>query len=141
VAPAGSQGTRTFRVEVQLDNDAPDKEAQDARLLPGMSGRAAVVRAIYDQVVLIPESAILRDGAASYLFVVPPASSSTSDRTARRVEVEIIGQTGSSAVVEAGAFPERGNIQVIILGQAAVQDGSTVRIRRAHDTPPLTVFD
>ncbi len=125
ISPAGSQGTRTFRVELKIENDG------EARLLPGMAGRADVIRRSHERVYLLPESAILRDGHSSYVYLV-------ENDTAHRTDIEIIGQSGSLAVV-APSFDLAGDC--IILGQAAVTEGTPVTVRRRHETPPLATFD
>ena len=95
-----------------------------------------MVRSRYDTVLLIPESAILRDGKSSYVFVNSNRGEETG--TATRIDVTIIGQTGSFGVVDASAGQD---LEIIILGQAAVADETPIRIRRQHQTPPQTIFD
>ena len=125
VSPAGSELTHTFRVELELMND------EESPLLPGMSGRARVVRGHFEQVFLLPEAAILRDGASSYIYLAV-------EQQARRRDIEIVSQTGSLAVVAAELGEE---LECIILGQAAVAEGTEIRVRRAHDQPPRLGFD
>ena len=125
ISPAGSTGTRTYRVELRVSG------SRDRQLLPGMAGRATVIRRHHANVFLIPESAILRDGPGSYVYLA------SGDRAARQ-DVEILGQTGTMAVVETGFDGLDG---CIILGQAAVADGGPIRVRRTHDVAPTSVFD
>ncbi len=135
ISPAGNDRTRTFRVELELTNDP------QSVLLPGMSGKARVVRQKLERVLLIPEAAILRDGAKSYIFVAV-------DGRAVRRDVEILAQTGSLAVVGAGSGGGGAetdsaelSLECIILGQAAVSDGAAIRVRRSHSEPPRLAFD
>ncbi len=125
ISPAGSVGTRTFRVELKVASKATRP------LLPGMAGRANVVRRSHEAIFLIPESAILRDGANGYVWVA-------QGETASRRDVQILSQTGTLAVVASDFDAADG---CIILGQAAVSDGAAVRVRRVHDQPPASVFD
>jgi hypothetical protein len=118
-----------------------------------MAGRANVVRRHHENVYLMPESALLRDGARSYLYLV-------QGERALRAEVEIVSQSGALAVLSSdlriaptsteataaqhhdlGSAAAPGELQAIILGQAAVSDGTLLRVRRVHDAPPSTIFD
>ncbi len=149
IAPAGAEGTRTFRVELRMENPV------DAPLLPGMAGRADVVRRRHDSAYLVPESALLREGDRSYLFLV-------RDGRAVRAETRIVSQTadlavlstdlvltsesapardGAAAGADLGSAAEPAELQVVILGQAAIAEGDALRVRRVHDQPPSSVFD
>jgi RND family efflux transporter MFP subunit len=125
VAPAGAAETRTFRVEVELEN------AAEPRLMPGMSGRTDVVRRRYAEVLLLPEEAILRDGQGSYVYLA------SADR-ARRAPVEILSQVGDRAVVSAALGTAD---DCVILGQAALEPGAPLRVRRRHEALPERRFD
>ncbi len=125
ISPAGNPQTRTFRVEVGVENQ------EETPLLPGMSGRSAVLRSSFEQVYLLPEESVLRDERGSFLYLV-------ENDQARRVEVEILSQVGDRAVV-ASNDELRG--EAIILGQSAVGPGSPVRVRTRHLTIPETRFD
>lgn len=126
IAPAGAKQTRTFRVEVRLADDDPEHP-----LRPGMSGRTEVVRKHFDDVFLLPEEAILRDAEGSYVYLVH------GDRAAR-APVEILSQVGDKAVVSTSLGA--GN-EAIILGQAAVDEETPIRVRRRHDSLPEPRFD
>ncbi|MEM1246282.1 MAG: efflux RND transporter periplasmic adaptor subunit [Acidobacteriota bacterium] len=125
IAPAGSQGTRTFRVELKVES------TDEVPLLPGMAGRASVIRRSHDAVFLIPESAVLRDGADSYVWAI-------AGDAAERRDVRILSQTGTLAVIASDFDPGEG---CVVLGQAAVGQGDLVRVRRTHTEPPTSVFD
>ena len=125
ISPAGSVGTRTFRVELQVES------TKERPLLPGMAGRASIVRRSYESVFLIPESAILRDGRNSYIYVA-------EGEKAQRRDVNILSQTGTMAVVASDFDASQG---CIILGQAAVQPDAEIRVRRTHESAPSSVFD
>ena len=129
ISPAGAEGTRTYRVELALNNDP------ELALLPGMAGRATVVRRSWTDVWLIPESAILRDDRKSYIYVVDGTGESP---VARRLDVQIVSQSGTDAVIAPDSVRE---LEVLILGQAAVVEGTEIRIRRLHETAPREVFD
>jgi RND family efflux transporter MFP subunit len=125
VAPAGAAETRTFRVELEIANEA------EHALLPGMSGRTSVARRRFEEVFLLPEQAILRDENGSYVYLAD------SDR-ARRAPVEILSQVGDQAVISTALGS---TTDCIILGQAALEPGAAIRVRRRHETPPESRFD
>jgi membrane fusion protein (multidrug efflux system) len=125
VAPAGAAETRTFRVEVGITNDA------EHQLLPGMSGRTEVVRHRFEEVLLLPEEAILRDVEGSYVYL-------DSADHARRAAVEILSQVGDHAVVSTALGTAD---DCVILGQAALQPGAAIRVRRRHESLPEHRFD
>ena len=126
IAPVGNPGTRTFRVELMLDNPDPH------RILPGMAGRVRVVRARYKDVYLVPEESIQRgEGSRSYVYLA---------REGRAVEIEItiLSAVEAKAVISAdfGEAPE-----LIILGQYAVEQDSSITIRQTHEEIPELIFD
>lgn len=125
VSPSGARETRTFRVEIEIEND-PDRP-----LLPGMSGRAEVVRRRFSDVYLLPEEAILRDATGSYVYLA-------DESVARRAVVEVLSQVGDKAVVSTGLGREP---EVVILGQAALSPETPLRVRRRHETIPEARFD
>lgn len=125
ISPAGSGMTRTFAVTLQLRNP------EDRPLLPGMSGRARVIRAQYEGVYLLPEDAVLRGGEGPYVYLV-------KDAKAVREKVEVVSSLGPMAVVRAGFSPDS---EAVILGQHALSEDSAVMIRRKHEEPPVVRFD
>jgi membrane fusion protein (multidrug efflux system) len=125
LAPAGAVETRTFRVELEIENDA------EPPLMPGMSGRTDVVRRRFHEVLLLPEESILRDDEGSYVYLA------TAER-ARRAPVEILSQVGDHAVVSTALGTAD---DCVILGQAALQPGAAIRVRRRHESLPERRFD
>lgn len=138
IAPAGNERTRTFRVELLVPNPHPHN------LRPGMSGRAEVVRASYEGIYLLPEESILRDEERSFIFLAQNESAADQGEGAGQVlkavpmDIRIIAAVGAKAVVSA-EFPA--NAAAIILGQYAVQPGSQIKVRRAHEEIPELKFD
>jgi RND family efflux transporter MFP subunit len=125
ISPAGSELTRTFAVTLKLKNN------QERPILPGMSGRARVIRAEHEGVYLLPEDAVLSDAEGAYLYLL------RGDR-AERADVEIVSSLGPMAVVKADLEPEA---ECVILGQYALSSGSAVMVRRKHEEPPVVRFD
>lgn len=125
IAPAGRRSTRTFRIEIAIDNPAPHA------LLPGMSGTADIVRHSFEDVIIIPEDAIVSEGGSTYVYV--------NDQTsARRREVQIISRFGARTAVsgELGVDSD-----LVILGQYAIHEGTALSVRRRHEEIPESKFD
>lgn len=125
ISPAGTGPTRTFSVTLQLAN------RQEQPLLPGMSGRARVVRAQYEDVYLLPEDAVLRGESGPFIYVI------RQDKAEAR-PVEVVSSTGPMAVLR---LDSAAGSEAVILGQYALAEGSAVLVRRRHEEPPLVRFD
>lgn len=125
VAPSGNPRTRTFRIELLLDNSGEE------RLRPRMSGRARIVRDVYDNVFLIPEESILRSDERNYVYLAD------GDR-ARQGDVKIVASVGARAVISSELGSDS---DCIILGQYAVRPDSEIYVRRRHEEIPELIFD
>lgn len=125
IAPSGRRSTRTFRIEIAIDNPAP------RLLLPGMSGKATIVRHRFEDVIIVPEDAIVSEGGATYVYVDDQAN-------ARRREVEIISRFGARAAVSGKLGVDN---DLVILGQYAIHEGSALSVRRRHEEIPESRFD
>lgn len=125
VAPSGNPRTRTFRIELLLDNSGEE------RLRPRMSGRARIVRDVYDNVFLIPEESILRGDERNYVYLAD------GDR-ARQGDVKILASVGARAVISSELGSDS---DCIILGQYAVRPDSEIYVRRRHEEIPELIFD
>jgi RND family efflux transporter MFP subunit len=138
IAPSGNERTRTFRAELIVPNPHPHD------LRPGMSGRAEIVRNRYEGIYLLPEESILHDESKSFIYLVRSESAAEQGEGAGRVlkaapiNVRIIASVGAKAVVMGDFPPEASSI---ILGQYAVQPGSPIVVRRAHEAIPEVKFD
>lgn len=126
IAPAGNLETRTFRVWAVIENPEPHP------LLPGMSGKARVKQGRYENVFVVPEEALLRDGETAWLMIVE------ADKV-RRVDVREVAGMGSKAVLDATGLPAE--TTCILYGQHAVKDGDTVRVRKTHESIPEKSFN
>ncbi len=125
IAPSGRRATRTFRIEIVIDNPPPHS------LLPGMSGTADIVRHRFDDVIIVPEDAIVAEGGSTYVFVDDQAS-------ARRREVQVISRFGARAAVSGELGVDR---DLVILGQYAIHEGTALSVRRRHEEIPESKFD
>lgn len=111
ISPTVDPETGTFKATVEVS------DAQ-SRLKPGMFARLAV---IYDQqrdTLLLPRDALIETTSGNSVFVI-------REGVARRVEVETgYAWEGDVAVLEGLHDDDR----VVVVGQAALKDGSKVRV-------------
>lgn len=125
ISPSANPLTRTFRVEVEILN------TPEAPILPGMSGRTTVVRRRFVNVLLLPEEAVLHDEEGSFVYLA-------NDDHARRAAVEILSRYGDRAVISSDLGVEW---DAIVLGQSAVTQGTSIRVRRRHQEIAEKNFD
>lgn len=114
VATAIDPKSRTFEVEVALEN-------RDAKLKPEMVAKLVVTRRQMENVVVVPEDAILRDESGPHVFVVERKGKVAK---ARRVAVDRKG-FGAGRVVVEGLQPGE---QVVVVGQTKLIDGDFVQV-------------
>ena len=111
ISPTVDPETGTFKATVEVSDE-------QARLKPGMFGRLAV---IYDQqrnTLLLPRDALIETTSGDSVFVV-------RDGVAERVPVRTgYAWEGEIAILEGLDDADR----VVVVGQAALKDGSKVRI-------------
>ena len=120
VGVAVNAQTRTFPVEIQVDNG-------DGLLKPAMVVRLGITREILENVVVVPQEAIIRDERGTSVFVADGADASA---TAVRREVVLGPTSGATVVIRSGV---RTGENVIVSGQSGLAEGDRVRIseRRA----------
>ncbi|HEX9952082.1 MAG TPA: efflux RND transporter periplasmic adaptor subunit, partial [Rubricoccaceae bacterium] len=113
--------TRTFPVEIQVDNS-------DGALKPAMVVRLAVTRSILENVVVVPQDAIVRDGDATAVMVA--ARGPQGGTVAERRTVELGPTAGPNVVLLSGV---RTGESIVVSGQSGLAEGAAVRVaeRRA----------
>lgn len=111
ISPTIDPLTRTVEVEILIANPAQ-------QLKPGMFARVKIIVAQHSQVPVIPDSAILRDQAGSYVYTV-------NNQKAKRVSVKLGLSQGARVEVSQGLKP--GDL-LIIAGQHNVSEDSKVSI-------------
>lgn len=131
VLPFMDPATRTNTVEVTLDNPKDEKTGLRP-LKPGMFGRAELVVAIRDGVVVAPEHALLLDneilGTAKPGEHLRKAMIVDAESVAHARVVEIGARQGSLYEVKKGL--SEGD-RIIVRGQHALQDGTRVEVVEA----------
>jgi membrane fusion protein (multidrug efflux system) len=115
VGSAIDAGSRTFPVEIRLDN-------ADRALKPAMSVRLFITRNQLKDVLVVPQHAVLLDESGYGAFIV---ESGTEGRVARRRSVELGASYAGYVVVTDGI--EAGD-EVVVLGQNNLTDGNAVEV-------------
>ncbi|WP_228350316.1 efflux RND transporter periplasmic adaptor subunit [Rhodocaloribacter litoris] len=108
---------RTFRIEIELDN-------RDGRLKPEMIAEVYLTRATYENRLVVPQTAVLRDENGQTMYVVEQEE---AQRVARRRTVTLGPSYGGRVVVEEGLEP---GDEVIVVGQTKVTEGDAVEVVR-----------
>ncbi len=112
--------TRTFPIEVVMDN-------ADGLLKPEMVVNLSVTRKIWEDVLLVPRTALVRDEDGLQLFVVSQ-DGDFKKAVARRVVTG--ASSGAMIVIEEGLEP---GDEVVVAGQTNVSDGDFVKVQNRRD--------
>lgn len=114
VAPTIDPATRTLDAEVQLPN-------ANGQLRPGMYGRAAIVKEVHAQAIVIPAGALQITDNERYVFVL-----SAGDKVERRhIETGVDGGSWLEVKKGLGASEE-----IVTAGIDGLASGVTVRVTR-----------
>ncbi|MBO6576405.1 MAG: efflux RND transporter periplasmic adaptor subunit [Rhodothermales bacterium] len=115
--------SRTFRVEVEVNNP-------DGALKPAMIANLLVTRAVLDQRLVVPITAVLREEDRSSVFVVTSPGDGTVQVAERRPVVLGASYRGL-AVVESGL---QAGDEIIVVGQTNVTEGDAIEIANRTTT-------
>jgi len=110
IAPEVDVGGRSFMVRAQIPND-------DSRLVPGLFAQVELVLEQKQNVLLIPEAALMPAGDKQYVYRI-------DDGKAVRTEVSLGMRQADFVEVISGLAP---GAQVITAGQMKIMDGSKVQ--------------
>nr|MBN2276761.1 efflux RND transporter periplasmic adaptor subunit [candidate division Zixibacteria bacterium] len=113
VARSADPATRTFAVEIEIDNSA-------RTLKPGMFGRARIAAVQMNDVIAIPRSAVIATGNADRVFVV------NGDRVAAR-DVELGVDFDGTVEIKSGLNP---GDTLVTVGQNYLEDGKLIKLVR-----------
>jgi membrane fusion protein (multidrug efflux system) len=122
VSPTIDVRTRTLRVKAQIGNP-------DGRLRPGLFARADLGIAVSQDVLLVPEAAVLLRSDGSVVF------RRGEGNRVERVMVETGEHRGNRVEIAHGLAP---GDQVVTRGQAGLVDGALVSPRNADGSPAST---
>jgi len=106
---------RTFPIEIQIDNP-------DGLLKPEMIAQVYVTRQMEEGVIVVPQSAVLRDENGIGVYVVTREGDTA---TAHRRAVTLGSSYAGRALVEEGL---QANDEIIVLGQSGVVEGDNLNI-------------
>ncbi len=120
ISPVVDERTRTLRVKALLPN--PDR-----RLRPGLFARADLGIATREDVILVPEEAVLQRADGAVVFRAKDGAT----RVERRV-VNLVRIKEGQAELEGGFAP---GDRVVVRGHAALIDGERVTARNPDGTP------
>jgi membrane fusion protein (multidrug efflux system) len=115
--------TRTLRVEMNVPNRTED-------LLPGMTGRAAIVVGKREDALLVPVTAVLKLEEAAFLYVIHEDEAGRA-RT-HRVEVEVGEDYGDWLEITDGIAADD---RVVVVGRELVDEGTWVEVVEAVNRP------
>ena len=116
VAQSADPSTRTFAVEIEIDNASGE-------LKPGMFGRAAIVATSLKDIIVIPRSAVITGAEEDFIFV---AADGVAHKRVVKLGVDFDG------TVEILEGLNQGDTLVTI-GQNYLDDGKPVKVVRLID--------
>jgi len=116
-----SPETRTFPIEVELEND-------NGRLKPEMVASVRVTREELDDALVIPRTAVVRDELGTHLFLASPLD---SVHVVEKRDIVLGPSYGEKAVVQSGL---NSGESVVVVGQNNVAPGDTVNVTKSYKT-------
>ncbi|MBW8005903.1 MAG: efflux RND transporter periplasmic adaptor subunit, partial [candidate division NC10 bacterium] len=122
ISPRADTETRTFPVEIVVENRGPN------RLLPGMFARASIPVRSYPQAILIPRASVLTKNGGPAVFVAD-----AKQETAHRRPLTIARTFGSRHLIAQGL--ESGDL-LVVTGHRLLQDGAPIRIVKTRELEP-----
>lgn len=122
VVPIADSRTRTFPVNIRLDNTRRDSRPL---LMAGMLARAVLPTGSRVRMPLVPKDALVLNGSRRYVFVV-------ADATSEQPTVQLVPVT--LGIADAGLIQVEGDLKsgqlVVVRGNERLKDGQSVSFRR-----------
>ena len=122
IGPRADAVTRTFPVEILVDNTGP------RQLLPGMFARVTVPVRFYPQAILIPRASVLAEEGTPAVFVAD-----ADQGVAQRRPVTIARTFGTRYLVSAGLAP--GDL-LVVTGHRVLRDRTEIRVVETRELAP-----
>ena len=116
ISPVVDLGTRTFPLEIDIDN-------QDERLKPGMFARVQLIVGLHKNALIVPKEAVLGRGDHAYVYVLELD-------TVRKKNVKLGVRQGACYAVTEGLSP---GDEIVVMGQQKLRDGVRVKVERAFN--------
>lgn len=123
VGSAIDTDSRTFPIEVRLDNASQD-------LKPQMVAQVMVTREDLEGAIVVPREAVLRDELGTAVFVVERSGDSIA--VAQRRHVQLGASYGGRVVVTSGLAS---GDEVVVAGQTNLTEGDAVRVVAQTEQP------
>ena len=112
ISPAADPMSKAFPVEIEIPN-------ADLRLKSGMFAKVGILLETKENVIAVPENAVIDEKGAKVLFVVQP------DSTVKRLEVTL-GIASGGLVEITGGFDDS-SLEVVTDGNFGLRDGARVQ--------------
>lgn len=122
IGPRADTETRTFPVEILVDNEGGN------RLLPGMFARATIPVRSYPDAIIIPRATALTEDGETAVFVAD-----TKQGTAHRRPITIGRTFGSHLLIAKGLEP--GDL-LVVTGHRLLRDGAPIRVVATRELSP-----
>jgi membrane fusion protein, copper/silver efflux system len=138
IDPNFSAATRSTRVRVEVDNPASDDANSLPRVLPHRAYAEAAIQADLGEVLVVPRSAVLRDGRRSVVYV---------DVGDGRYEARAVtlGRTGDEGIEVVSGLAEGDRVvtsgNLLIDAEAQLRLGAARAETPAPSLPPLPEVD
>ena len=117
VASSADPVTRTFQVEIQIDN-------RDHVFKPGMFARAEIVIEKFEDILVIPRASVLNRNEKDYLFLIRDSSAVLRD-------IVLGAEFDGFVQVTSGLRP---GDTIVVTGQNYLEDGSKIKMVRFVNT-------
>ncbi|MFQ5851283.1 MAG: efflux RND transporter periplasmic adaptor subunit [Candidatus Binatia bacterium] len=122
IGPRADNETRTFPVEVMVENQGPK------RLLPGMFARAHIPVHTYPKAILIPRTSVLSNNGTPTVYIAD-----VGNGVAHRRSVTIARTFGSRHLILRGL---RAGELLVVTGQRLLRDGAAIRVVGTQQLEP-----
>jgi len=111
LAPALDQGSRTFEIEITINN-------KDRILKPGMNAGVEISQSEYSDAIVIPQDLLIDYGEEKFIYVL-------EGEVAKKRDVTIGGREGNNVLVKSGL---NAGDKLIIEGYLSVKDNEKVQV-------------
>lgn len=116
ISPTVDLGTRTFPLEIDIDN-------ADERLKPGMFARVRLAIGLHKDAMVVMKEAILGRGDYAYVYVL-------EGDVVRKKNVKLGARQGACYAVTEGLLPGE---EIVVMGQQKLRDGAAVKAEKVFN--------
>ncbi len=116
VSPVVDLGTRTFPLEIDIEN-------ADERLKPGMFAEVRLAIGLHKNAMVVMKEAILGRGDYAYVYVL-------EGDVVRKKKVKLGPRQGACYAVTEGLLPGE---EIVVMGQQRLRDGAAVKVEKGFN--------